>query len=129
MIGARRYKEDDFEMISLWWEKHGLLAPLKDMYPEHGFVVENVAAAFLYKTDSAISLIEMVAYNPDAPKDIRQKALDEVIEAVIMTAKGMGFKTLSGFTDLQVVVERAKKFGFEAYPNETMVTLNLEGVE
>jgi len=126
MIGARPYLDTDYEAVSQWWAKHGEKPPAENMYPVRGFIVENVAAAFMYETDSAISLLEMIIYNPAAPKDTRQKALDEVIEAVILQARGLGYEVLAGFTDMPVVVERSKKFGFVPRgTGHTMVTKEL----
>lgn len=123
MIGARRYNKDtDFQDVTSWWLLHDQIPPLPAMYPETGFIVENVAAAFLFRTDSSMALIEMIIYNPETPKDIRQKALNEVIESVILEAASLGYETLSGFTDMGVVIERAKSFGFTEVKNKyTMI--------
>lgn len=128
MIGARRYiEEHDYEMLCQWWIDHDEVPPIACLYPETGFIVENVAAAFLYKTDSCMALIEMIIYNPRSPKEIRQKALDDVIEAVILEAKGQDFEVLAGFTDLPVVVERSKKFNFNNEEKQyTMITRELD---
>ena len=122
MIGARRYKrETDFETVSNWWVLHGEVPPIEALYPQTGFIVENVAAGFLYRTDSAMAMIEMIIYNPQARRDIRQKALDEVIEAIILEAKALDYSILTGITNKPTVLERSKKFGFSLIENN-MVT-------
>jgi len=126
MIGARRYREDDFDQFEGWWQSHGVKPPPNHSYPDVGFIVDNIAAAFLYQTDSSICLIESIIYNPNIDKESRTEALDECIECVVLEAMGMGFKTLIGFTEMQAVINRAEKFNFQKHEQKyTMVTKDL----
>jgi hypothetical protein len=126
MIGARRYTQEDYDMISLWWIKHKEIPMPKEAYPKHGFIVDNVACGFLYETDGNFCLIESIMYDPDVPKEIAQKALDEIIQAIIDQGKALGYNVLVGFTDLPVVVERSKKFNFKQFDKKyNMVTRSL----
>lgn len=108
----RRFTKEDIDMIEIWHKKHGVEIPSRSSYPETGFIEENVAAGFLYRTDADFCLIEGIVYNPDAPKELRDKALDECIENIILEAMALGYKSVVGFTDLEVVVERSKRFNF-----------------
>jgi hypothetical protein len=100
-----------FEQIRLWLElRNEVITP--DALPQTGFIIPGKAAGFLYRTDSSVAWIEGLVAAPGLSREERSQAVDAVVAAVCREARKLGFKTLVGYTVLDVVVERAKRFGF-----------------
>ena len=114
MIHIHSYKPDrDYETIALWWQAHGLDPIPLEFLPAVGFVVSQVCAGFLYQTDTDLALIEGLVSNPETPAQLRDEALDAVVEALCSEAKKLGYLAISGFTQVPKVVSRAKRHGFK----------------
>lgn len=112
MIGTKIYTPEDYEVLKTWWEARGM-----DYIPERflsgfGVMVENVASGFIYKTDSCMAIIENFISNPNTPKEIRDQAIDQIIQLLLDYAATQGIESLVAFSDLPVIIERAKKFSF-----------------
>lgn len=115
-----------YEVFIQWYSAHVPVVMGPEYLPKVGFVVPGVAMGFLYQTDSKVCHIEALVANPKASGKDRSNAIDEVVHAIIAEAKQLGFKALQGQTSLPVIVERAKRFGFEHDPEpNTTVTLML----
>ena len=77
-----------------WAERRGIGRMPEDMFSSCGFVVEGMAAVWLYLTDSSLAYGEMLVSNPDAPKKKRRAAMALVVAAVIAEAKAAGCRTV-----------------------------------
>ena len=80
---VRKYNPSDYFTVASWWSKQKWPVIPSDHLPEHGFIVDGIAAGFLYKTDSKFALLEFVIANPDTSKEDRSKALDLVIDSLL----------------------------------------------
>lgn len=109
----KSYDPLDYWMLCSWWSGHGWTPPSQEMLPEIGFVVDNIAAGFLYKTDSKITWLEFIIANPRSEKNERSKALDLVIEQLYSKAKELGFKAVFTSATHKGLIDRYKKHGFE----------------
>ncbi len=88
---------------------------MHSLFSDTGFVVEGVAAAWLYTTNSRMAFLENLVANPDVDVETRSKGIDLVVAAVIAEAKRQGFITLSSTTTIAAVSKRAcATFGFLA---------------
>ncbi len=114
----RAYTQEDYEMIKIWTQKNGQPVPYPQMLPQTGYIEDNICAGFLYQTDSSICIIEHIVVNPDVDKEIRNKALNELIECLILEAKSMNYQTIIAFSDMGAVIERSKNFDFEITDNK-----------
>ena len=92
--------------------------------PENGYLVQGLAAGFLYKTDCDIALIENFISNPDSPWADRQAALDAVTLALVACAKSNGFRHVMALTTSQAIYARATRLGFS--PNGAFEVLNMD---
>jgi hypothetical protein len=111
MKPIRYVREEHFEQIRDWMRfRNEDLVP--GVLPENGFIIPGKAAGFLYRTDSSVAWIENLVAAPGLSREERSQAADAIVAAVIERATELGFELLLGYTVLDVVVERAKRFGF-----------------
>lgn len=103
----------DYEILERWWKEHNWLPVHPSLLPKTGFIVDEVCAGWLYKTDSAFALLEFVVSDKNAEKDRRDKALNILINSLLEEADKAGFKVV--FTSLEhpKLIERYQKFGFK----------------
>lgn len=107
----RRYTPADYPMLCAWYEAYGQKPPAHTSLPLTGIVIDGVCAAFLYKTDSDIAMIEGVIANRDAKTLIRGRALCAVLSELFKIAKEQGFSQVYGFTQHSGVPGLAAKVG------------------
>lgn len=100
-----------FEQVLRWMQQRGQ-AITPEALPTTGFIVPGVAAGFLYRTDSSVAWIEGLVGAREVPAEARGRALDEIVRALRAEARQSGFKLMLGYTQLQVVVDRALRHGF-----------------
>lgn len=108
----RPYTKLDYVRLESWWKGHKWTPLHSDCLPETGFIVNNICAGFLYKTDSNIAILEFVIADPESDKKERDKALDCLFDTLINTAKEMGFHNIMGWLNHPSLVKRYEKFGF-----------------
>lgn len=119
-MNCEHFLTKDYGQLCLWWDKRNLPhVSLKDL-PITGYIVENVAAGFMYFTDSKLCFIEHFISNPDVPRETRDKALDTVVENLLLAATG---KTVVSFSYIPAIIERSKRFGFKVHEHKyTMIS-------
>ncbi|MBU8897456.1 hypothetical protein KRR26_17700 [Corallococcus sp. M34] len=111
MVPVRYDPSQHFEQLQSWFaHRNEMLTP--DALPRVGFIVPGKAAGFLYQTDSSVAWIEGLVASPSLSKAERNVVVDAIVRAVCEESSKLGFKTLLGYTVLDVVVERAKRLGF-----------------
>lgn len=110
---VREYTKNDYAEVSSWFHARNIKIT-EDYLPEHGFIVQNKAAGFIYSTDSNWCIFECFIGNPDAARTDRQEALRAIVPEMIKKAKNMGFKQAFGFavsqTMLKIGMENEFKF-------------------
>lgn len=113
-----RVKDSDIQEISCWRAARGKV-PFEDGWlPETGFMVPNILAAFVYKTDSKLAFFEGVIASPDTTHEERQEALGLVGDAIISWARENGFKYLQGSTAIASVARVSASRGFRVTENK-----------
>lgn len=106
-----------YEMVSNWWLKQDWPQIPVTALSQNGYVVDleglPLCAGWLYKTDSDFALCEWVVGNPAAPWQLRNEALDLLLDTINSEAKKEGAKLL--FTSLkhERLIERYKRHGFK----------------
>jgi hypothetical protein len=104
-------REEHFEQVRGWlrfWKQDIVPKAL----PRNGFIIPGKAAGFLYLTDSSVAWIENLIAAPGLSREERTQAVDAIVTAVIERARQLDVDVLMGYTRLDVVVQRAKRFGF-----------------
>lgn len=95
-----------------WMVARGVPELPADLFPPDGYVVEGVAALWIYLTKSSIAYLEMLVSNPKAPKEERDAALDAVIDACVERARSAGCRTVMAPVQRADIIERATRKGF-----------------
>jgi len=93
-FNIRAYKQSDYEILSSWWRGWSWPLVPKECLPQTGYIIDDLCAGFLYKTDSSIAWMEWIISNPKADKFVRGEALDVLIVSLIEKAKEQGFSSI-----------------------------------
>ncbi len=124
-LNIRKYKDSDFELINSWYEKRNLQPVDKIFLSSNGYIVDDIVAVWLYKTDSSIAWIENLITNPDAKTYERSRSIDYLLIHVCNEARSMGFKAIIGLTKLAAVSNRCKSLGFKTIENYKFLSKSL----
>ena len=104
------------EMLMIWAKQWGWNETVIDMFPTTGLIVEDVCCAFLYETNSKVCIIEGFICNKEVKKELRDKSLDQVVDAIMLMGRAKGYKYIKYDTRHQAVVDRGLKHGFKLTP-------------
>lgn len=121
---VRKYEEKDFDQIKQWASQWGS-EYVEDQLPNTGFIVDGVAAYFLYATDSNVCWLENMISDRHVDKFIRARALDLLVEALLKEAKDMGFTVAYATTDRHSIAKRAKENGASVKPLQFLIRKDL----
>lgn len=108
----RRYEPKDYEMLCSWWKSKDFPCPPEVILPTTGYVCDEIAAGFLYLSNSALAYVEWVVADPNADKQKRSEALDKLFDHVFAEAKKAGAIMLFTSSNIPPYMERVKKLGF-----------------
>ena len=108
----RKFQKEDHPMVCSWWKAHSWpLIPI-EMLPTTGVIVDDVAAGFLYKTDSKIAWIEFIVTDPVSDKAHRSEALDKLISSLSEEAKSDGYALIFTSVEHPKLLARNQEHGF-----------------
>jgi hypothetical protein len=110
---TRSVIESDCPVIDSWLRIRGAATPPREWYSDQGYIVDGIACAFLYTTNSGRASIEELTTNPIASSKDRFQAIQEITRSIIHAAKSLGFKFLIGYSVEPSVYERADELGFQ----------------
>ena len=114
MPKALDFSSQDYPTVAQWWIDHGWPVLPPEALPKTGTIVfiddKPICAAWLYCTDSSLSLLEWVVSNPETNFDERGAALDLLFPTLLSKAQD---KIVCGFSNNPRLVERYKKHGFK----------------
>lgn len=110
---ARLHTENDLETLNHWYKGHGGTGIDAGCLPKIGIIVEDIAAGFLYRTDSDIAFLDNFVSNPNAkPREV-YRAINFILEHLTQAAVEMGYKRMFGFTKKDSMHRRAVDAGFK----------------
>lgn len=112
------------DTLSQWWTKQQWPEIDPAFLPDTGFIVSSLghgplAAGFVYKTNSKLWFFEWIVGDPDAPKQERSEALNQLINYVIKWSKSQGASALMTMTQHKGLISRLGDAGF-AVTDEAM---------
>lgn len=113
MIVSKFNFEAHSQSIQKWGLKYGFPLPAQEILPETGFIVEDLACGFLYKTNSKLAWLEWVFSNPEKPKEDRAKALDLIFKTIEQEAKSQGFLVLFSAAAISGYAQVLQRNGFQ----------------
>lgn len=122
---ARRYdRETDFSHIKAWGDEWGA-EYIKEQFPTVGYIVDGVAAYFLYCTDSSVCWLENLISKRGIDEKTRENALNMIFDAILEEARELGYKIAYATTDNVAVAKRAKEHGAFLKVNQILLTKDL----
>ncbi len=125
MIEVRRWnKEKDFNQVWAWGLQYNEDYRI-ELFPDVGFIVDGVAAYFLYQTDSKVCWLENMVSNKKADPKIKDEAIQKISIAILQEAKDLGFKVAYATTDNVSVIKRAVTLGAKARSAQILLTKDL----
>ncbi len=110
---ARRVVDLDFDEIKRWFGIRDERFPDRSLFPDTGFIIDGIAAGFVYFTDSSIAIIDCYISNPDTDQLSRSDALNAITESLINSAKFHRCKMIKCDTKLESIKARAISHGFK----------------
>ncbi len=111
----RPYQPSDLPELNRWYAAHGEPPLALALLPPTGYVVEGVAAGFLYRTDApGLVLVDGLVTSPDAPIRARARALAEIVERIVALARDEGASRVVGFTRSRGMCGLTERLGFKA---------------
>jgi hypothetical protein len=112
-------------VICGWWEKHSFgQIPLSHL-PKNGRIVadfetnEPLAAGFIYMTDSKMGWLEFIVTNPHSNPITRAKAVDALVEELVLLSKDLGIECLFTSTTRDSLSKTLQKHGFRVGDTDT----------
>jgi len=122
------HQSKDMKHIYDWFRLRELNLELIDDIPAIGVIAFTehipVAACFLRSVEPNFGMIDGLITNPEMPSDLRHKAIDGCVKAIIKKAKDFKMKQIMATTIDQGVLDRSKSHGFIKIP-DTMIVLAL----
>ena len=122
---VRNFSPADYAVLVSWYMQRGLDAPDSYLLPSTGVVVskegEDVAAAFMYRTDSPIAVLEGLISSPNSSREDRREAMGIALQALKEQALESGFRALSAVSSHEGVIDLLKSNGFEDEGQSTLL--------
>ncbi len=122
---VRRYKPEDFSQVQSWLEHREMKVIHPSVLSQTGFIVDDTAVLFLYKTDSDVCYLENLFSNRESIPEYRNHAISLLIDEAFQEAKTQGFKFVMSVTDVPAVIARAVASGCQIEPNKVLLTKQL----
>lgn len=121
---VRRYEPEDFKQIQAWGNQWGADYE-EDQFPNTGFIIDGVAAYFLYSSDSTVCWLENLVSRKGLEPAVKARAIDLLIEKLLNEAVAQGFSVAYAVTDLHSVAKRAQTWGAQIKPLQFLITKDL----
>lgn len=112
LVKIREYKNEDYALLSKWWKAHDWEPPAECMLPVYGLICNEIAAGFMYSTDSKLFWVEWFISDPDSDPEQRNRAVDIVVDKLCDYAKISGAKAVFSSTNKPSFENRLLKHGF-----------------
>ncbi len=109
---VRAIEASDMEAIDTWQALHNWQIR-SDVLPETGFIIEGIAAGWVYETNSPVAILEPVIGNPLASKALRTEGLDRLLNHMVKWSQAQGYKHLVAATSHPSFINRSTDYGFK----------------
>ncbi len=107
---AVKYDESQhYGCLCEWWKGHGMEPYQTSRLPKNGYVVEGVAAAFFYTTDTDTAILEYCVSNPAASRSDVYDAIADITESCQKKAHELGYTQMYCLTHVPGIIEYAKR--------------------
>lgn len=121
--------EEHKNIIATWLKDRGMDSGMVADLPEIGYVAYMlhipIAAGFLRKVEGNFALLDSLITDPVAPANVRDKAIDLVVNDLIGRAKIEKMSKLIAFSVDKNTILRSSKHGFVGLPH-SVISLSLK---
>lgn len=111
-------------MVMSWMDKRKMQRVHPNVLSEYGLIIPDVAAIWLYTTNSDICYLENLFSNPEATN--KHISICFLIDTASKAAAQMGYKFVMCVTDHKSILEQAIRLGAKTEPNKVLITLQLK---
>lgn len=121
-MDIRIAKHTDYETLKDWWGFWRFPAPSIPSLPQYeqgsfnGLIAshngKDLAAGFLYETNSAMCWIEYIVTNPKTSSEEREEAILKVLEELSSSARELGYLAIFSSLKNENLINKYKKIGF-----------------
>jgi hypothetical protein len=115
-VTIRNYSTSDYPLVCELWAAQAWPAPGPAALPKTGKIAylngRIAAAAFLYRTDSTVGILEWVVADPKLSSEDRSTAVNEVLLTLTDEAANQGCKVLFHMTSHKRLIERFQSHGW-----------------
>lgn len=108
-----------------WYYAHNIQPMSIEFYPAKGFIIENIAAGFLYQTDSNVVFAENFITNPLESPEKRFNALELISKYILEYVESIKPKKIIVSSKERSMIERAKRLEFKEIDNYTILHKNV----
>jgi hypothetical protein len=112
--------ERDYDTLCGWLNHHRIADPDPHFFSDCGFVVDEKAIGFLFKTNSKSCYIDHVAADPAATPADRQLALLKLFRHLEETAKADGFDMITALAKLSAMKQHFEGRQFKPFGDFTL---------
>jgi hypothetical protein len=108
----KRYTPDMYDQINDWFRSRKFDSIPSKFLSHTGFIVPGVAVGFLIETNTAVCFLEPFISNPKAPKELREKSLAGIVEALEQEASKLGYRFCYGIATSPTMIDHGLKRGW-----------------
>lgn len=116
MFEVKPYTAENYDELCGWWAQWEWAAVPEMFLPQDGIIVShngvNICAVFIYITNTPVCWIENYISRKDADKEIRDAALDLLVESAITKAAECGARMVMSCIRHASLGRRLEKGGF-----------------
>ena len=114
-------------MICQWWDDWGWTPFPEICLPKTGVIVSkdgvDLAASFLYATDSCVCWAENFISNKHAPRELRKGSIEYLIEKTIEEGKNQGFLVMMSSVEHKGLIKKLLNAGYDKNIETNMTNL------
>lgn len=116
----------DYPDVADWWKSHGSTPPAEGLLSNLGLIVDDLAASWLYISNSAIAFVGWPVSNGKATPQARIKALRLLLKKQKDMAKDLGFDLVFAYTNDPALLKLYHRLGFQV--GDSNMTNMISGV-
>lgn len=105
--------KEHYRVIASWYHARELEAPLAEMLPEVGYVVDKKVAGWVTLTDSNMAVIDTFISNPHTTPSSRAHAIEKLTGVLIDSAMALGYTKIICLTNVPTLKKEAFKYGLK----------------
>ena len=123
----RLYTKEDYPIIVEWWEDWGWTPFPEIALPKTGIIISkdgvDLAASFIYATDSCVCWAENFISNKKAPRDLRKGSIEFLIEKTVEEGKNQGFLIMMSSVEHEGLIKKLVDAGYDKTVERGMTNL------